>query len=124
MKTLLKGLAPALLVVVTLGVAIAKLPPAAPMDPAKAEEKKAKDAATAAAVAAQQAKAEDRAAARYMMDQKAKGRAVLPQMASNSADMEAKAKDAASKVPGAQLPVPAALPSKPMAAIKPAPAKK
>ncbi len=118
MKTLLKGLAPALLVAVTLGVAMAKLPPAAPMDPAKAEEKKAKDAATTAAVAAQQAKAEDRAAARYVMDQKAKGKAVTPQMASNAADMEVKAKEAAAKVPGAQPPAPAAPMAKPMAAKK------
>ena len=123
MKTLLKGLAPALLVAVTLGVAFAKLPPAAPMDPAKAEEKKAKDAATAATVAAQQAKAEDRAAARYMMDQKAKGKAVTPQMASNAAEMDAKAKEAAAKVSGAQPPAPAA-PAAPMAAAKPMAAKK
>lgn len=119
MKNLLKGLAPALLVAVTLGVAFAKLPPAAPMDPAKAEEKKAKDTATAAVVAAQQAKAEDRAAARYMMDQKAKGKAVTPQMTSNAAEMDAKAKEAVAKVPGVQ-PAPAA----PMAAAKPMAAKK
>lgn len=123
MKAWLTGLAPALLVAVTLGVAVAKLPPAPPMDPAKAEEKKAKDAATAAVGAAQQAKAEDRVAARYMMEQKAKGNAVTPQMASNSAEMEAKAKEAAAKVPGAQ-PAPPAPPAQPMAAAMPMAPKK
>jgi hypothetical protein len=123
MKAWLTGFAPALLVAVTLGVAVAKLPPAPPMDPAKAEEKKAKDAATAATVAAQQAKAEDRVAARYMMEEKAKGKAVTPQLAPNSAEMEAKAKEAAAKVPGAQ-PAPPAPPAPPMAAAKPMAAKK
>jgi hypothetical protein len=120
MKAWLTGLAPALVVAVTLGVAVAKLPPTPPMDPAKAEEKKAKDDATAAVAAAQQAKAEDKVAARYMMEQKAKGKAVTPQMASNSAEMEAKAKEAASKVPVAQ-PAP---PAKPMAAATPMAPKK
>lgn len=122
MKAWVTGFAPALLVAVTLGVAVAKLPPAPPMDPAKAEEKKAKDAVAAAVGAAQQAKAEDRAAARYIMEQRAKGKAVTPQMASNSAEMEAKAKEAASKVPGAH-PAPAATPAPPMAAAKPKAAK-
>lgn len=123
MKAWLTGLAPALVVAVTLGVAVAKLPPAPPMDPAKAEEKKVKDAAAAAVTAAQQAKAEDRVAARYMMEQKATGKAVTPQMAPNSAEMEAKAKEAASKVPGAQ-PAPPAPPAQPMAAATPMAPKK
>ncbi len=114
MKPWTKALAPALLVLFTLGYATAKLPAAPPMDPAKAEEKKAKDAAAAAAAAAQQAKAEDRAVAHYIMEQKAKGKAVTPQMAANTAEMEAKAREAAAKVPGAH-PAPAA---------NPAPAKK
>ena len=87
---------------------------------AKAEEKKAKDAATAASVAAQQAKAEDRAAAHYLRQQKAQGKVVTPQMQSNWGEMEAKAKEAASKVPGAQ-PAPA---TPPMAAAKPVAVKK
>ncbi|MEO8136061.1 MAG: formate dehydrogenase [Betaproteobacteria bacterium] len=119
MKAWLTGLIPGLVVVFTLGVAAAKLPAAPPMDPAKAEEKKAKDAATKATGAAQQAKAEDRVAARYIMEQKAKGKAVTPQMAANSAEMEAKAKEAAAKVPAAQ-PAPAAAP----AAANPAGTKK
>ena len=122
MKAWVTGLAPAVLVAVTLGVAVAKLPPAPPLDPAKAEEKKAKDAAGAAAGAAQLAKAEDKVVARYLMEQKAKGKAVTPQMAPNAAALEAKAKELAAQVPGAQ-PVPA-VPAKPMAAAKPMAPKK
>ena len=114
MKAWLTGLAPALVVIVTLGVAVAKLPAAPPMDPAAADAKKAKDAAAAAVGAAQQAKAEDRVAARYITEQKAKGKAVTPQMTSNWAAMDAKAKEAASKVPAA----PAAAPANPVAPKK------
>jgi len=67
-------------VVVSFGLAVAKLPPAPPMDDkakAAAEEKKAKDAATAEAVKQQQARAEDRVAARYIADQKAMGKSVV-----------------------------------------------
>ena len=81
--TTLRALMAAGMVVATFGIAIAKLPPAPPMDDkakVAAEEKKAKDAATAEAVKAQQAKAEDRVAARYIAEQKAKGKAVVPQM--------------------------------------------
>ena len=120
MKALLTALMPVALVAATLGIAIAKLPPAPPMDPAKAEEKKAKDAATAAAVAAQQAKAEDRAVAHYVSQQKAKGKAVTPQMQPNWGEMEAKAREAASKVPGSQ---PAAS-AQPVAAATPTAVKK
>ena len=120
MKAWLTGLVPAALVAVTLGVAVAKLPAVPPMDPAKAEEKRAKDAAAAAVGAAQLAKAEDRVAARYLMEQKAKGKAVTPQMAPNAAALEAKAKEAASMIPGA-LAAPAA---KPMAAATPMAPKK
>ena len=101
MKVFLSALVSMSLIGGTLGVA-AKLPPAASLDPAKAEEKKAKDAATAAVGAMQQAKAEDRVAAYYISQQKAKGKAVTPQMPSNWGEMEAKAKDAASKVPGVE----------------------
>src|SRR6186713_2792495 len=120
MKALLIALLPMALVVGTLGLAVAKLPAAPPMDPAKAEEKKAKDAATAAAGAALQAKAEDRAAAHYSTQQKAKGKVVTPQMQPNWGEMEAKAKEAASKVPGAQ-PAPA---TQPVAAANPMAVKK
>ena len=78
MKTL-RALIAAALVVTTFGVAIAKLPPPAPLTEEQkkaAEEKKAKDAATAEAVKGQQARAEDRVAARYFADMKAKGKQV------------------------------------------------
>jgi hypothetical protein len=123
MKALLTGLAPALLVGVTLGVAFAKLPPTAPTDPAKAEAIEAKDAATAATTAAQEAKAEDKVVAHYIQSQKAKGKAVTPQMPPNAAEMDAKAREAASKVPGAAPAAPhssmaQAEPAKPAAAKK------
>ena len=118
MKAWITALAPAAIVAVTLGVAIAKLPPAAPLDPAKAEEKKALDAAAVAATAAQQAKAEDRAVARYLHDQKAKGKVVTPQMAANAAEMDAKAREAAAKVAAAAAPAAHAMAG--MAGAKPA----
>jgi hypothetical protein len=83
MTTTLRALFAAALVIVGFGLAVAKLPPAPPMDDkakAAAEEKKAKDAATAEAAKQQQARAEDRVAARYIADQKAKGKSVTPQM--------------------------------------------
>lgn len=81
--TTLRALIAAGMVVATFGLALAKLPPAPPMDDkakAAAEEKKAKDSVAAEAVKARQAKAEDRVAARYIAEQKAKGKAVTPQM--------------------------------------------
>jgi hypothetical protein len=97
MKTWIAPVAPALLVAATLGVALAKLPATPPPDPAKAEEKKATDAAAAAVTAAQQAKAEDRSVAHYLNEQKAKGRAITPQMPANGPEMDAKAKEAQAK---------------------------
>jgi hypothetical protein len=81
--TTIRGLIGAALVLACFGVAVAKLPPAPPLTDAQkaaAEEKKAKDAATADAVKAQQAKAEDRVAARFIAEQKAKGKTITPQM--------------------------------------------
>jgi len=81
--TTLRALLAAALVIVGFGLAVAKLPPAPPMDDkakAAAEEKKAKDAATAESVKQQQARAEDRVASRYIAEQKALGKAVTPQM--------------------------------------------
>ena len=83
MTTTLRALLAAGIVVMTFGLAVAKLPPPAPLDDkakAAAEEKKAKDAAAAEAAKAQQARAEDRVAARYLAEQKAKGKAITPQM--------------------------------------------
>jgi hypothetical protein len=80
--TTLRALAGALLVVGAFGIAIAKLPAPPPMTEAQkaaAEEKKAKDAAAAELAKKQQAAAEDRVAARYIAEQKAKGHTVTPQ---------------------------------------------
>src|SRR5258708_6557768 len=93
MTTTLRALLAAALVVVSFGLAVAKLPPAPPMDDkakAAAEEKKAKDAATAEAVKQQQARAEDRVAARYIADQKAMGKSVVPQMGPTAAPVASK----------------------------------
>ena len=65
---------------------------APPMDDkakAAAEEKKAKDAATAEAVKLQQARAEDRVAAHYIAEQKAHGKTVTPQMGPTAASVAA-----------------------------------
>lgn len=82
--TTLRALIAAGLIVGVFGWAVAKLPPAPPMDDkakAAAEQKKAKDAAD---VAAAQARAEDRVVARYIAEQKAKGKVVTPQMGRTS----------------------------------------
>ena len=81
--TTLRALFAAGLVLVTFGLALAKLPPPPPMDDkakAAAEEKKTKDAAAAEAAKQQQARAEDRVAARYLAEQKALGKSIVPQM--------------------------------------------
>src|SRR5260221_13881219 len=88
MTTTLRALLTAALVIVGFGLAVAKLPPAPPMDDkakAAAEEKKAKDAAAAEVGKQQQARAEDRTVAKYQADMKAAGKPVpAPQMAANS----------------------------------------
>ena len=86
--TTLRALASALLVLCAFGIAMAKLPAPPPMTDAQkaaAEEKKAKDAAAAEAAKKQQAAAEDRVAARYIAEQKAKGHVVTPQLGPSSA---------------------------------------
>ncbi|HEV2978903.1 MAG TPA: hypothetical protein VG425_15085 [Casimicrobiaceae bacterium] len=85
--TTLRALIAAGLVVGMFGWAVAKLPPPPPMDEkakAAAEEKKAKDAAAAAADAAALARAEDRVAARYIAEERAKGKVVTPEMGRTS----------------------------------------
>jgi len=82
--TTLRALIAAALVVGLFGMAVAKLPPPAPLTDAQkaaADDKKAKDAAAAEAAKAQQAKAEDRVASRYFAEMKAKGKAVSPPQA-------------------------------------------
>jgi hypothetical protein len=98
--TTLRALLAAALVIGVFGWAMAKLPPPPPMDEkakAAAEEKKAKDAAAAEAAKAQQTKAEDRVVARYMAEQKAKGKTVTPQMGSTSAQPAAAPEKTAKK---------------------------
>lgn len=63
------------------GSVMAKLPAAPPADPLKVAEAKAKADEAAAKEKALQAAAEDRVAARYIKEQKAKGKEVKPQMA-------------------------------------------
>ena len=82
--TSLRAMLIAGLVLVTFGVAVAKLPAPPPMtdeQKAAAETAKAKAAAAAEAAKMQLAKAEDRVVARYMAEQKAKGKTVTPQIA-------------------------------------------
>jgi hypothetical protein len=79
--TTIRGLIGAALVLACFGAAVAKLPPAPPLTDAQkqaAEEKKAKDAAAAEATKQLQARTEDRVAARYFAEMKAKGKAVTP----------------------------------------------
>ena len=80
MQTTIRALLGAGLVVTAFGVAVAKLPPVPPMTDEQKAEKAAKDKASADAEAAKLNKAMDRAAARYIADQKAKGITVNPQM--------------------------------------------
>ena len=80
---------------------------------AAAEEKKAKDAAAAEAAKAQQAKAEDRVAARYIAEQKAKGNAVTPQMGPASAAASAAAAPAAAPAKAGATPAKAPEPAAP-----------
>jgi hypothetical protein len=101
--TTLRALLAAAFVVGTFGLAVAKLPPPAPMDDkakAAAEEKKAKEAAAAEAAKAAQARAEDRVVARYIAEQKAKGKTITPQMGATAA--------ASAASPSAKGPAPAA----------------
>ena len=80
--TIIRALFGALLLVASFGLALAKLPPPPMDDAAKAaaEQKKANDAAAAEAGKQIQARTEDRVAARYIAQQRAKGVVVTPQM--------------------------------------------
>ena len=91
MKTL-RALIAAGLIVTTFGVAVAKLPPPAPLTEEQkkaAEEKKVKDAAAAEAAKVSQARAEDRVAAKYYADMKAQGKQVPPPQMGPSASAPA-----------------------------------
>jgi hypothetical protein len=100
--TTLRALIAAGLVVGMFGWAVAKLPPPPPMDEkakVAAEEKKAKDAADAAAAAAAQARAEDRVVARYIAEERAKGKIVTPQMGRTAQSAPAAPAKAAAHTP-------------------------
>jgi hypothetical protein len=86
--TTFRALFAALMVVASFGLAIAKLPAPPPMDAAAkaaADEKMAKDAAAAETAKQLQARTEDRVAARYIAEHKAKGIVVTPQMGATTA---------------------------------------
>ena len=104
MKTI-RAVLVATMVVASFGVAVAKLPPAAPLTDVQKAEAKAKADAAADTAKQQQAKAEDRVAARYIAEQKAKGKAVTPQMGATATAPPAVAP--AGKAPAAPAVVPA-----------------
>ena len=109
--TTLRALAGAAMVLAAFGVAMAKLPAPPPMTDAQkvaAGEKKAKDAAAAELAKQQQARVEDRVAARYIAEQKAKGNTVTPQMGPAAAAAAATATPAAA--PGKASATPAKAP--------------
>ena len=85
MQTTVRALIGAALVVAAFSVAVAKLPPPPPLSDAQKAEKAAKGKASADAEKAQLSKAEDRVAARYIAEQKAKGNAVNPQLPASDA---------------------------------------
>jgi len=81
MRTL-RALLAAGMVVAGFGLALAKLPPPPPLDEAgkaAAAAKKEKDAAAAAKDNADLAKAQDRVATKYISEQRARGKTVMPQ---------------------------------------------
>ena len=95
MKTIRAVLA-ATMVVASFGVAVAKLPPAAPLTDVQKAEAKAKADAAADLAKQQQAKAEDRVAAQYFANMKAQGKVVpAPQLAAAPAAPAVPAKAAA-----------------------------
>jgi uncharacterized low-complexity protein len=73
MQTTIRALIGAALVVTAFGVAVAKLPPAPPMTDQQKAEKAAKDKATSDAAKAELTRAEDKAVANYVANEKAKG---------------------------------------------------
>ena len=73
MQTTIRALFGAALVVTAFSMAVAKLPPVPPLTPEQKAEKDAKDKAAADTAKAQLARAEDKAVANYVANQKAKG---------------------------------------------------
>ena len=94
------------------GVALAKLPAAPPVDPAKAEEAKAKAAEAAKKESELMTKYQDKAVERYAAELKVKGKELKPYVAP-VAPTPAAAPAAASPAPAA-APVAAATPPAPV----------
>jgi hypothetical protein len=94
MKTI-RAILAATIVVASFGVAVAKLPPAAPLTDAQKAEAKAKADAAADLAKQQQAKAEDRVAAQYFANMKAQGKVVPPPQMAAAPAAPAAAKAAA-----------------------------
>lgn len=92
MTTTLRALIAAGVVVASFGLAVAKLPPPTDEQKAAAAAKKDKDAEVAAKDAANLAQAQDRVAAKYAAEQKAKGKTVTPQMGATPQPSAAPAK--------------------------------
>jgi hypothetical protein len=84
MTTTLRALIAAGVVVASFGLAVAKLPPLTDEQKAAAAAKKEKDAEVAAKDAAILAQTQDRVAARYAAEQRAKGKTVTPQMSATA----------------------------------------
>jgi hypothetical protein len=82
--TTLRATIGAALVLVAFGAALAKLPPPPPMTEEQKAEKAAKEKAAADLANEQLARAQDRVAARYIAQEKAKGVTVTPQMGPSS----------------------------------------
>ena len=98
MRTTLRALIAAGVVVASFGLAVAKLPPLTDEQKAAAAAKKEKDAEVAKKDAAELAKVQDRVAAKYIADQRAKGKTVTPQaIAAPPAPSAAPAPDKAKK---------------------------
>jgi hypothetical protein len=80
MRTTFRALIAAGVVVASFGLAVAKLPPLDDAAKAAAAAKKEKDAEVAQKDATDLAKAQDRVAAKYTAEERAKGKTVTPQM--------------------------------------------
>jgi hypothetical protein len=97
MRTTLRALIAAGVVVASFGLAVAKLPPLTDEQKTAAAAKKDKDAEVAKKDAADLAKAQDRAASKYIADQRAQGKTVTPQMGATPPPSAAPAPEKAKK---------------------------
>ena len=88
--TTLRATIGAALVLAAFGAAMAKLPPPPPLTDAQKAEKAAKDKAAGDLANEQLARSQDRVAARYIAEEKAKGVTITPQMGPSSGAAAAK----------------------------------